>query len=99
MASTMTALSASSTSVASSSTSMTSSHPWRHVSEECGVFTDILLDISSGVLHLLVDHREDGSWYLAWVLDLQESMLVTFSLLTCSTEVEVLANTALVSHT
>lgn len=95
----MTAMSTSSTSMASSSTSMTSSHPWRHVSEEGGVFTDILLDVSSGVLHVLVDHREDGSWCLAWVLDLQESMLVTFFLLASSTEVEVLANTALVSHT
>lgn len=86
--------------ISSSASVASTSHPRRHiVPEESRVFSNILLNISLSIRHRLINHSKDGLWCLAWILNLQESMVMTSSLLACFTEVEVLADAALVSHT
>ena len=76
--------------------SHSSSH---HVSEESVVLiAGILLDIGLCVLHGLVNDGENSLWSLLWLVDLEEGMLVASSFFAHGAEVEVFADTALVSH-
>jgi hypothetical protein len=59
----------------------------------------LLLNVSSGVWHLLVNHSKHGFWNLVWIVDLQECVFMTSSLLTHGAEVKVLADTTFVSDT
>lgn len=72
------------------------------VSEEGGVLhllLDVLLDIGLGVLHVFVNDGKHALWNLLWLVDLQEWVFVTSSLLAHGAEIKVLADTALVSDT
>jgi hypothetical protein len=52
--------SATSSTVATTSSSSSSSHPWWHISEECWVFSNILINISFGILHVFINHCKNG---------------------------------------
>ena len=51
------------------------------ISEESWILIDVLLDISRGVWHLLVNHGKNSFWCLTWILNLQEWMVMLSSFL------------------
>jgi hypothetical protein len=59
-----------------------------------------LVNINVGlrVLHVFIDNSDDGLGSLFWISDLQESVLMAFSLFTSGTVVEVFANATLVPY-
>lgn len=70
-------------------------HLATHVSEESWVLlrlVDLLLDVGLGVGHVLVDDGEHSLWHLLWLVDLEESVVMTSSLFAHGAEVEVLAD-------
>jgi hypothetical protein len=69
------------------------------VSEEGWDVVNVSLHVWLGILHVLVNDCEDSPWSHTWMVDLQEWVVVSSSLLTGRAEVEVLADTALVSWT
>jgi hypothetical protein len=69
------------------------------VSEEGGDVVNVSLHIWLDILHVLVNDGEDSLWSHTWMVDLQEWVVVSSSLLTGRAEIKVLADTALVSWT
>jgi hypothetical protein len=69
------------------------------VSEEGGEVVNVSLHIWLGILHVLVNDGKDSLRSHTWMVDLQEWVVVSSSLLTGRAEIEVLADTAFVSCT
>ena len=89
-------LATSTSSAAPSATSFTVSSSLSLISEKCII---VLFDVCLSVRHVLINDSEHNFWALVWLVDLEHSVLMTFSFFAHGAVVKVFAHTALISDT